>query len=387
MNGRTVKALLFAAGVVALMFSAALKESGVPNAEVEMAASARADEGARGELSSLLLRDGWAALRAGRLDAAFDAATLSSFFGGVERSNRLFRSVTNVRESKVAALRRDISEARSIGDARRAIRLESNLAVLVGRGGPSKAAPREPEWKLARLIDDAKSHLDEGRHVQARASLTEALSLVPDDERAKRLMAELDRFSAEEEAGRVPEENVETEGMLREGMELKLAGEIERACLVFRNARLADRAAKAPGQFAASIEQALGHCRAELKRKYEPRLAEYEQICRASSTESAPKSMAELMEVRRGLDLMSKFMPEDSDLQKVEAELKRAAASTSRRWLAGAVAAESFSGCSKALPIYESIAAPASGAEAGDVEKAEEAMKRCRARDPREEKG
>ncbi|HPQ80239.1 MAG TPA: hypothetical protein PLZ86_00755 [bacterium] len=377
MNLGSAKAAILVAGAVMILVSTAAREAALPISKPRQEPVKVVQRGIRQEASIFALRNGWGALFKDRFDSASDFALIAAFMGEEEGAARLFASASRRRLRELEKLGSRIAEARAIGDARLALRLEALRDSLRLKGEVGISVPSGVEGELGKLIEEARLHIGGGREMQARASLVEALSLDPDDERVLGMMAEIDRSYDEEVFGAAVKEGEDIEKLLEEGIRLGATGRLEKSCGVLLRARIEAKRAPVSRQVEESAKQAHADCVAALKKKSMGSLSAYISDCESSASREAPEAIAKLREARSKTVRLLDVIGEDPELSVLKAKVEEAIAASSSRWLAQAVAAERFFGCSKALPIYRSIASVDSGASENAVSRAGDGIARC----------
>ena len=306
-------------------------------------------------LSELMLREGWSALRSGRLGAAEYAAAIARAFGGPEPAS-LLEAETERRRLALASLAEErLVDAISTGDVVRGKKLKDALSRIRPRinDEPGHADPSEGDSR----IEDARLHAREGRLSQARASLEEAIERNPGDSGARLLLKELSKIPNEVRNAPLQPDDGEAQRLFEEGMRLKRGGDCRAALKSLDLAlHIAGPAEAAPAS-ASAASQARYECEEIMKKDHMAELNKIRKTFDETKAMGAESARSKLFGAMNDVRSILASLHDDGDARKLGDEIEAAARAAASRWLSSAMAAERFSGCGRALPIYRKILA------------------------------
>jgi len=307
------------------------------------------------QLSELMLREGFSALRSGRLAEAEYAAAVAHALGGRERVIALEAETDRMRFAFASLTEGKLADAISIGDVAREKKLKDALRLMRPSVNEGRERAGSPDGDSR--LEEARLHAREGRFSQARASLEEAIERNPGDAGARSLLKELSMIPIWTRNAPPQPDDVEARRSFEEGMKLKVGGDCRAALRSLNRAlRLSGISEVAPA-FASAASQARSECEELLKSDYKAELKKIRKTLDETRGMEAEAERAKLFGAMNDVHMVVASSPDDVDARKLCEEIEAAAGAAAGRWLSSALAAERFSGCGRALPIYRKILA------------------------------
>lgn len=275
----------------------------------------------------------------------------------------------------------------------RAIAVSALIGAIVigfasGRTAPPPSTPSERtmqergemaserlslDAETASLIEEARLHFGQKRTAQARLALFAAMERSPGDARIARLLKEVGR-SAEAVS---TEDARPVEQLFEEGMRLKRDRDLPGARRAFDEAMEMMRTLSAAPPFAGALAEVRKDVIEELRRRFAGRLSELQGALSDRVAMSAREAVEKLYGARGVIEEIAGAMPGDAEVMRLCREIDAALRTAASRWLAGAYAAEQYSGCAAAGPIYRAIVAALEGSLPALAEEASRGMARC----------
>ncbi|MFH0800013.1 MAG: hypothetical protein V2A66_07540 [Pseudomonadota bacterium] len=252
---------------------------------------------------------------------------------------------------------------------------------------PAPAAQAVSVVSATRLIEEARDHLRAGRIEQARLALIETTESAPEDAEARRLLEELNSGDDAQAAGKKSESSYGDElssgseeealALFKDGMRLKGLGDLVGAKSALDRAAEILRAGGIRPTFAGPLDEARVSLAASVRDDAAPRLAAIGAMLSSVDSLDAREAVSRLGRARAEVQAATDAGAGNAAASlkaRIDASIKSAAG----RWLSGALSAERFSGCGRALPIYEEISSALSALDPSASESAAEGVRRCK---------
>lgn len=236
-----------------------------------------------------------------------------------------------------------------------------------------------------KYLDEARGFLREGDIRQARLVLMAAAENFPGDDRAGKLIAEIDRegeknFPKEEK--KIDPRADEALVFFKDGQDLERSGDRLGAKKSFDRAMEIARRLQTAPTFLTAIEEALKQSAIKIDEEIRPKLSLIRAKIDSTALLPAVDAAKIIREARSELSPIIGAMPKDGDAAALGFHLDGAARTIASRWISSARTAERLSGCAKAVSMYEAISAGLKDVEPMTAREAGDSASHCRGNAP-----
>lgn len=235
----------------------------------------------------------------------------------------------------------------------------------------SAAQNLQTEWQITKLISDAKRFKESGDVAQARMSLEQVLTIAPDNNDAKTLLAALNSPEQDANSQEMNELMEQGEVMIRQGEEAMSASEYKKARESFLKAAELFKGAKVKPAFYGKIEDGVKKSETALSDQLRPAV---EQVSRTMDMNDSTKLKSAVEAIRN--DILKSWPDHSSGIEllgKAYDGLNKLAL----QYVMKGDTLRQLSGCKEAVAQYKTAIATAGFPEVPAYQKAEVGLGQC----------
>lgn len=233
------------------------------------------------------------------------------------------------------------------------------------------------------MMNEVRGYLKSGDVVQAKMALEEAVDHKDSSDAARGLLVDIkknEEMAGEEKLKIIDGKNElisKAENLFREGVRLKEDGNLIEA---YRKLKLAGKIIEKENgivSFEKDLADMKNVMREEIKNSLAGKIFSVNSLLSETKNMSASEIVDALSPTKLYFDSIADVMSDDGEYLVLSGQVKESVKIAGDRWLSSALTAEKFSGCGKALPMYEQISTKLKDAEASIVSDAKEGIARC----------